>query len=1284
MKILHTADLHLGDLNGPIINGKNARRLDTIECMAEIVSTAENEEAKGGRVNLAVIAGDLFNRSRVWADTALEDINDAIEELLRPLCKSCEQVVLLFGTQNHDNPRAFEVLAQTTRGESNLHILTEPDVYTLETSAGEVQILALPGFDKGRLRAFMPDADKEAENRSATALINDVLLGLSTKLDRAKPSVLLAHYTVAGSEAESGATFLAGQDVVLLPQTIDASGVTLGCLGHIHKPQKLSCNTPTFYSGSPNQLTFNDEGIPHGFYIHDLTDDVKPPRKYQGLEAFTGIWWLRHSDFSPTPEREHFTLRLSDHDITAFLREGNIDFTLLGDAPIEDKIVRVRYRATAEQEKALNKAELQKQLVNAGAFHVAEILAEDIDDGATLDTLDTEDTPYTALQRFLEMAETEPTDIARLQELAAPLISKADDGRETGQHTGAFVPRRIELKNYRSYASAEFDLDGIRMAMVNGPNGVGKSSLFMDSIVDALFEESRDEQLGGWLREGEKSGAVTFEFDTGGAGYRVARTRLKSGKGTLSFSRKNDSSEWEDCGDSTMKLTQAKIERALGMDCQTFCSIALIRQDAYGLFLEADSDRRMEVLSALLNLGIYVRLEDLAKANATEQKRLIAQTKDRMNVLADQICMRGELLSEGISLDVTIDGFTAELEVLDELIAAAQREEALRLEVARQAEEKENEASRYTYESNVKAADIARLQREHTDAQALADRLGDAEKATGIINAARGFLDLLAPAEAELRSLTERQAALQASLQDADTTLKSIKRDKEEYRALLGRRDEIESAAKGLEELSAARAALAKRGETYNAAWKAHNELQAAKKAFVAESTARISAVNQQIESAKEKAALLMDSGCPMPDGATCAFLKDAQEAERSLAELQKALNKVRAADREEYNKINAEAEAALKSLAAIKNPSGEADELIAQENKLRPVAALAPKLEAAAASVAGLEKQELDAREAIEKATADNMEINEKLPELKEQAAKADEARSTIRVNEETAKLLPECTAAKATAKALAERMEALQIDIGRLRSSAEGAAWEAEKIRERMPATTADPAALAAERKERSDKRNVAIGQRGGIHTQLKAVEEAQKQHDEYSGEVKAIARALADYQTLAKAFGIDGIQYMIIRGVVPEVMHRANEILAAMTGGRMAVDFRTEREQRSGKIVNSLDVWVTSIAGGSRPYSSHSGGEKVKIALAVTLGLADVKARRAGVQLGMLFIDEPPFLDSDGTEAYADALTNMAARNPGMRIMAISHDPTMKARFLQNITIATGENGSEVAVD
>ena len=80
IKILHTGDVHLGDLSGPVKDGRNLRRMDTLACMEAIYHKALLEEP-----NVTIIAGDLFNRSRVWADTALEDVNDALDQFIRPL-----------------------------------------------------------------------------------------------------------------------------------------------------------------------------------------------------------------------------------------------------------------------------------------------------------------------------------------------------------------------------------------------------------------------------------------------------------------------------------------------------------------------------------------------------------------------------------------------------------------------------------------------------------------------------------------------------------------------------------------------------------------------------------------------------------------------------------------------------------------------------------------------------------------------------------------------------------------------------------------------------------------------------------------------------------------------------------------------------------------------------------------------------------------------------------------------------------------------------------------------
>ena len=1268
MRILHTGDIHLGDLAGPVRDGRNARREDTLRCMRAIAEAAKVEQP-----NVSIIAGDLFNRSRVWADTALDDIDAAVSTLIRPLCRESEKVVLLFGTMNHDNPKAFNVLRNLTQGIHNLTIYTTPEVDRLNTSAGEIQILAMPGFDKGRLRAFMPDADAETENQNATTLVNEIIAGQAAQLDPGKPSVLVAHYTVAGCESESGQTFLAGQDVVILPQTIDATGVTLACFGHIHKAQALGCNTPAYYCGSPNQLTFNDEGCRHGFWIHEISEAGEVT-----------------SRFTNTPERRHLTLRLLPEQVIGFIAEGKLE----GVPPeAKDAIVRVYYDATQEQDKALNRAALQNHLMqDHGAFYVAEFIREDLEDALVTEGVATEDTPAAALHRYLDKMREDSDglmngdDTARLEELAAPIIREADDGREADRHTGAFIPKRIEVTNYRSYTHAEFDFADIRMAMVNGQNGVGKSSLFMDAIADCLYETSRDGAIGEWLRDGEKKGAVTFEFEMGGYDYRVARTRTKSGKGTLALARRNpDTGEWENDGDTTMKLTQAKITRIVGMDCQTFCSIALIRQDAYGLFLEADSDRRMEVLSSLLNLGVYSRAEEIAKARATDQRRKLASLNDRMSVLDEQMAAREGIQAQMKECEADRTLRAAQTKALDGQIQAAEREEALRQELIRQAGEKAQEAARMAAQAGEKDAELSKQKTERNSAAALAGMAEAATAAAETIAKARADLEPLAEDEARLKSLTDRQTTLLVSAQRLRDEIARLQTAKAAQASILDRKAEIEAAVQEMEAIRTERQALTPRLAAQADWTRFIAEKKANIQTFLGDSRVRIGRLNSDLKSAQQKAQLLTDSGCPMPDTASCAFLKDAQAAKARLADLEKELEAVKAKDRKAYETMLAEVAEAEKKLSELGDPNAELDALVARERKATPAATQAAALEAATATIAQLDRQEAEKTAALEEAEKELKDIAEQLPPLQEWAKIAEKLRLTIKDNEATAALQAQCAAAVATVKALDVTIDLITRDAEKARQEAAVAAQTAAEMQARIPAPGAVSLdALRSNRDALAQDAEELAKRLGGLQAKLDGIEQAKVQWEAYRDEKTETAKRLTDYQTLAGAFGIDGIQYVIIRSIVPEIQARANAILSAMTGGRMAVDFRTEREVKTTqKIVNSLDVWITSINGGCRPYSSHSGGEKVKIALAVTLGLADVKAHRAGVQLGMLWIDEPPFLDGDGTEAYADALVSMANRNPEMRILAISHDPQLKARFAQNITVTAGENGSEVSM-
>ena len=174
---------------------------------------------------------------------------------------------------------------------------------------------------------------------------------------------------------------------------------------------------------------------------------------------------------------------------------------------------------------------------------------------------------------------------------------------------------------------------------------------------------------------------------------------------------------------------------------------------------------------------------------------------------------------------------------------------------------------------------------------------------------------------------------------------------------------------------------------------------------------------------------------------------------------------------------------------------------------------------------------------------------------------------------------------------------------------------------------------------------------------------------------------AKETADYDVLKAAFSQSGVPHQIIRSIIPQLTATSNTILGQMTGGKMGVEFRLERLQKNGKEKVSLDIFIEEYGKSVLPYLSKSGGEKVKSSLSVILALAEIKSSSAGIQLGMLFIDEPPFLDSDGVEAYVEALEAIRGRYSGLKVMAITHDPVMKAKFPESIDVVKTEHGSKV---
>lgn len=621
MKILHTADWHLGTFRSPVKDGVNIRTEDTKRCLDELIRAAAEEKP-----DYSLISGDVFNVGRPSSDRCCEEIVTATQ-FIKALAAVSKHVVVMRGTPNHDGAGQFNVLNEMFYGSPNVHIVTTPQVL----SFADVDIAVLPGFDNGIYRTKFPGLSKEEENAAVTNELANVVLGLKAQCAPNKSTVLMSHFTVPGSNTESGQVMMLTQfEPVLTPECLLAADFDLVALGHIHRPQKVPNVKNCFYSGAINALNFNDEGQERGFWIH-----------YFEKGAF-GMGGMMYTDsrFFNTPIREFKSIYLDNDDVSQ-LNAGAIDMvaTLKWRGEIDGKIVRVRYRCTDENVKAYkeNEALLERELLDDGAFMVWENLPDKPDDPVNKTGLAGTTDPEENLMEYLKEKQFPQEKIEGLVLKARPIIAEAEASMPAAANTGVFEPIEISVKNYRNYEEETFNFEDITFCTINGQNGAGKSSLFMDAVIDCLYEDPREGELSGWVRNDDNGckGMIMFTFRIGEKVYRVTRTRSrpklgsksKTGEGKLNLAELAGE-EWVNRSKEHYRATQQEIIDIIGMDSITFKSCALIMQDQYGLFLQAKPEERGEVLGTLLGLGIYPAMEKIAADKAKANK-----AKDRKSVV---------------------------------------------------------------------------------------------------------------------------------------------------------------------------------------------------------------------------------------------------------------------------------------------------------------------------------------------------------------------------------------------------------------------------------------------------------------------------------------------------------------------------------------------------------------------------------------------------------------------------------------------------------------------------
>ena len=906
------------------------------------------------------------------------------------------------------------------------------------------------------------------------------------------------------------------------------------------------------------------------------------------------------------------------------------------------------------------------------------------------------------------------------------------------------IPEELHLKNFLSHHETHLDLRGVQLASLVGENGAGKSSL-LDAITWAAWGRSRasyghDEDL---IYHGERWLEVEFVFRMpyrggGEQRFRILRRReLKGRRSTtsvLDFQLMGDGG-WQSINGNTMRETQARIDKQLGLDYDTFVNSAYLRQGNADEFTVQSPAQRKRVLGAILSLerwdtyrervkdrlsqteaekeALERRLAEIeaelarrseyeemlarAKAEAKEAGRRLQELQEQVNELT-RVRERALGIRRQIEeLEQRIEQEQERLQVLqDEQQTHTERLEAYR---ARLAAADEIEARYRRYRETLdeerawseKLSQAARLQEKKARQEQAISRAGDALRDK--LRAEEQTVTQLEREIAEARSRIEQQIGdLRGQLRTLKERFLSAELS-EQLTAATARLSDIEAHAEALDE---ARTAL----QAADVERSRRRERNRQLKALMDETKERLDALAEA------------DAVCPL-----CRQPLSPEHQMRLLEELQTEGQQMGDEYRANRARLRALDEQITQLTAQVKGHERalrkrtQVEQTVARLRQQQEQAADASERSAELRDQVGVLEDRLARQAYAEEARTRLGEVQACVTELQRQLderAYAAGARAALKsvleelkavgydaeVHEAVKARVRDLSAAeeeyrelekarvgvqgeKEALERVAREIKAQQMRIAELEQRREERQVELDALKPRLDKADELLKALKAAR-----QREVEVRQRVGAARQtLAALDTQEERRERYVKQRTELADRVALLTELREAFGVNGIPAMIIEHTLPELEREANRILEQLTSGRMHVRFETQRETKSGTVRETLDI-IISDEKGTRPYESFSGGEQFRINFAIRVALSQLLAQRAGVRLRSLFVDEGfGSLDADGRRRLVEAVK--AVRSDFDLVLVITHIEELQDAFPTRIQVTKTETGSEVMV-
>ena len=855
------------------------------------------------------------------------------------------------------------------------------------------------------------------------------------------------------------------------------------------------------------------------------------------------------------------------------------------------------------------------------------------------------------------------------------------------------IPQRLSVRNFLCYREEvpTLDFQGIHVACLCGPNGHGKSAL-LDAVTWCLWGEARGKTQDDLISYGADECRVELEFLSRETSYRVIRSRSRAGGrrrqgvSDLQLQVLGGNGALAITGDH-IRETQAKIEQTVGMDYDAFINSAFLLQGRADEFTNKTPADRKSVLSRILGLEAYDRIQERAKQRLDEGKSNSSEIEGSLGRMQSDLENIGDPAIELAEVKVRLD------EVNRQTDESRGRVERLRVQVG-DLQSLHNRMAELGQNINTIQGDIEQLEaalsasqlrvRGYVDLIKQADairkgseRLALARHRFDTLEEARGRYDQLGESKNQLqnsidssRALLEAQIAQLLRRVEVELPPKAVAESE-----LVGQRGQIQERLGGLEQEKVQVAGLRER------------LTQASTAIGEARSTSERYRVEGQELAAKLEFLKQAGGGeavCPLcqtslgQDG--CDALSHTYDVEieakrelyrrnsRRLKELEAEKSDMEQEWGQRDQALTAalrEGQAKLQELELRIQESREAQKVLDEERK--QVHKAQSSLEAG--DFASAERSELEAIEDQvvslgydEDARQQSYAETRELAHFEEQHGQLTQAEANLPPEEESLARTQDIRHRRRIALEPAQERR-----LADEQAIAELPQWQASR-----KAAESDLAGLDSARQTTTDRL-------GYLDGELQRMQGLRREVSKDSARLTALKDDEGIYQELVTAFGRQGIQAMLIETVVPRLEEEANTLLGRMTDNRMQVKLETQRERRSGRgdPIETLEINVSDELG-PRSYEMYSGGEAFRINLALRIGLSKVLAQRIGAPLPTLFIDEGfGSQDGAGRERILDVIG--AIENDFEKIIIVTHLEDMKDVFPVRIEVQKGDQGS-----